>query len=150
LKACWLKIIKVLKEILDDVNTLSVKKGELYFKFIELDLLGTIEEVSDPKLILNSLLMTREQFQEHLEILNGVSTEKFNCMTEYSEHEVKSWLVSYVNKNEEIKDSLHKLSIDLRELESTLFDIKVINEITISSMREYKENWLKQSLIKIT
>jgi hypothetical protein len=75
------------------------------------------------------MLMTREKFEEHLEILKGVSTEKFNSMTEYTEHEVESWLVSYVNKNEDIEDTLHQLSIDLRELEGTLFDIKVRQEI---------------------
>jgi hypothetical protein len=150
LKACWLKRIKVLKEILVDCDTLSVKKGELYFKLIELDLAGTTGEVQDPKLILNSMLMTREQFEEHLEILKGVSTEKFNSMTEYTEHEVESWLVSYVNKNEDIEDTLHQLSIDLRDLESTLFDIKVRQEIIVAPMREYIENWLKQALIKIT
>jgi hypothetical protein len=63
LKACWIKRIKVLKEILVDCDTLSVKKGELYFKLIELVLAGTIREVKDPKSILNSILMTREKFQ---------------------------------------------------------------------------------------
>jgi hypothetical protein len=58
-----------------DCDTLSVKKGELYLKLIELDLAGTTGEVQDPKLILNSMLMTREQFEEHLEILKVVSTE---------------------------------------------------------------------------
>jgi hypothetical protein len=33
-------------------------------------------------------------------------------------------MVSYVNKNEDIKDELHQLSIDFRDMESTLFDIK--------------------------
>jgi hypothetical protein len=32
LKACWMKSIKTLKEILSDFDTPSVKKGESYFK----------------------------------------------------------------------------------------------------------------------
>jgi hypothetical protein len=57
LKACWIKRIKTLKEIWVDYETLSVKKWDLYLKSIELDLVGTIGEVRDPKLILNSMLM---------------------------------------------------------------------------------------------
>jgi hypothetical protein len=71
-------------------------------------------------------------------------------LIEYSKLEVESWLVSYVNKNEDIEDTLHQLSIDFRDLESTLFDIKVRQEITIAPMRDYIENWLKNPLTKIT
>jgi hypothetical protein len=127
-----------------DVDTLSVKNGESYLKLIELDLLGTTREVQDPKLILNSMLMTREKFQEHLEIMKGVSTEKFNSMNKYTENEVESWLVSYANKNEDIEDTLHQLSFDLREFKGTLFDIKIRHEIIVPPTREYIENWLKK------
>jgi hypothetical protein len=58
-------------------------------------------------------------------------------------------LVSYVNKNEDIEDTLHQLSIEFRDFERTLFDIKFKQEITVTPMREYIENWLKQDLIKI-
>jgi hypothetical protein len=73
LKSCWIKRIKTLKEILQDCDTLSVKKWESYLKLIELDLAGTTGEVQDPKLLLNSIFMTKEKFEEHLEILKGVS-----------------------------------------------------------------------------
>jgi hypothetical protein len=71
-------------------------------------------------------------------------------MIEYTEHEVENWLVNYVNKNEDIEDTLHQLSIDHREYESTLFDIKFRQEIIVAPMKDYIENWLKQALIKIT
>jgi hypothetical protein len=60
LKACWIKRIKCLKDILVDCDTLSVKRGESYLKLIELDLAGTTGEVEDPKFILNSIFMTKE------------------------------------------------------------------------------------------
>jgi hypothetical protein len=85
-------------------------------KLVELDLAGTTGEVQDPKLISNSILMTREQFEEHVEILKGISMEKFNSMTEYTEQEIESWLVEYVNKNEDIEVTLQQLSIDLENL----------------------------------
>jgi hypothetical protein len=149
-KMCSIKRIKTFKEYWLIVTLLSVKKGELYLKLIELYLVGTTREVQDPKLILNYMLMTREQFEEHLEILKIVSVEKFNSLNKYTEQEVESWLVNYVNKNEDIEDTLHQLSIDFRDLESTLFNINVRQEIIIVSMRDYIENWLKKSLIKIT
>jgi hypothetical protein len=55
-------------------------------------------------------------------------------MIEYTEHEVEIWLVNYVNKNEDIEDTLHQLLIDFRDYESTLFDIKVIQEIIVSPL----------------
>jgi hypothetical protein len=47
--------------------------------------------------------MTRKQFEEHVEILKGLSAEKFNSIIEYNENEIESWLVSYANKNEDMK-----------------------------------------------
>jgi hypothetical protein len=95
-----------------DLDTLSVKKGELYLKLIELDLAGTTKEVDDQKIILNSIFMTKEQFEKKLESLKYASTERFNSLTEYSKFEVESWLVNYVNKNEDIEDTLHQISIN--------------------------------------
>jgi hypothetical protein len=69
LKACWIKRIKCLKEILDDLDILSVKRGECYLKLIDLDLVGTRGEVDDSKIILISVLMTKEQFEAKLETL---------------------------------------------------------------------------------
>jgi hypothetical protein len=45
---------------------------------------------------------------------------------------------------------LHQLLINFKDPESTLFDIKFMQEIIVAPMRDYIENWLKQALIKIT
>jgi len=50
-------------------------------------------------------------------------------MIKCREHEIESWLVNYVNKNEDIEDTLHQHLVDFRDYESSLFDIKVIQEI---------------------
>jgi len=63
LKACWMKILKTLKELLYDLDILSIKKGEAYLKLVELDLAGITHEVQDPKLISISILMTREKMR---------------------------------------------------------------------------------------
>ena len=45
---------------------------------------------------------------------------------------------------------LHQLSIDWREIENELFEIKTKSEIMIASMREYIEEWLRKYFVKIT
>jgi len=117
LKACWIKIIKCLKEIFDDLDSLSVKRGECYLKLIDLDLAATTREVDDSKIILNSVFMTKEQFEAKLETLKFASTERFNSITKYSKFEVESWLVNYANKNKDLEDILHQVSIDYRDIE---------------------------------
>jgi hypothetical protein len=94
-------------------------------RLTEIDLEGTTREVQDSKLILNSIFMTKHQFEEYVEVLKGLSVKKFNSIIEYNENEIEKWLVSYANKNKDIEDTLHQLSFELRELEGMLFDIKV-------------------------
>ena len=44
------------------------------------------------------MFMTREQFDEHVEILKGLSTEKFNGIIEYGKEEIDNWMVDYSMK----------------------------------------------------
>jgi hypothetical protein len=84
LKACWIKIIKSLKEMLVDCDIVSVKKWDLYLKLIEVDLVGSIGDVEDPHLILNSILMSKKQFEEKMDLLKAESNKRFNNLIEYS------------------------------------------------------------------
>jgi hypothetical protein len=93
----------VLKEILDDCDALVVKKEALYRKLTEIDLAWATGKVQDLNLILNSIFVTRQQFEEHVEILKSLSTKKLNIMTEYIENEIESRLVSYVKKTKILK-----------------------------------------------
>ena len=127
-----------------------MSRGEKrYLKLIGLDIVGTIREVDDPNIILNSIFMSKEYFEEKIKSLKFASTERFISLTEYSEFEVESWLVNYVNKNEYIEETLHQISIDYWEIEDSWFDIRVRQEVIVTPMRDYIENWLKQALIKI-
>jgi hypothetical protein len=82
--------------------------------------------------------------------LKGSSTKKFNNIVEYTKHDIESCLVEYVNKNEDIEIMLQQISIDYREIEGTLFDIKVKQEVIVSPLCDYIEKWLSLSLIKVT
>jgi len=61
---------------------------------------------------------------EKLDSLKITSDENLNNLIEYSKIEVESWLVSYVNKNEDIEDTLHQILMDFKYLKKLLFDIK--------------------------
>jgi hypothetical protein len=118
-----------------------IKKEGLYKRLNEIDLSRTTGEVRDPKLIMNSIFVTRVQFQQEVKILKGFLVEKFNNIIEYNENEVENWLVRYANKNED--------SFDLRDLENILFDIKIRHEINVAPKKDYIEEWLKKALINI-
>ena len=45
------------------------------------------------------MFMTRKEFDEQVEILKGLSTEKFNGIIGYNEEEIDNWLVDYSMKN---------------------------------------------------
>jgi hypothetical protein len=54
-----------------------------------------------------------------------------------------------MNVNEDIEDTLHQLSLDIKEMENELFENKTKHEIKVFPMREYIEQWLRKSLVKI-
>jgi hypothetical protein len=85
-----------------------------------------------------------------LDALNISWASEFNNSTEYSKEEVEKWLIQYVNKNEDIEDTLHQLSFDFKDMENELFKTKTKQEIMVSPMWEYIEHWLKNALVKIT
>ena len=117
LKACWINKISNLKDIMDNCNEIVNEKENLFRKLIEIDLERNTEEVQDPRLIKNSIFMTRKQFEEHVDILKSISAKKFNSIIEYDEREIENWLVDYANKNQDIEESIHNISHDLTDFD---------------------------------
>ena len=118
LNASWKENIENLKNIVQACNEVIVRREEIFRKLTEIDLAGSTVEVKDPKLILNSMFMTRQQFDEHVEILKGLAAEKFNVIIEYGEEEIDNWLIDYSMKNQDIDESIHNISHDLIDLEA--------------------------------
>jgi len=58
-----------------------------------------------------------------------------NNLTQYTEIEVESWFAFYVNKIDDIEDTLHQLSMHFKDPENSLFDIKFIQYIMVAPMR---------------
>jgi hypothetical protein len=51
--------------------------------------------------------MIRQQFDEQVEILKGLSAGKFNGIIEHNEEEIDNWLVHYSMKNQDIEEEIH-------------------------------------------
>jgi hypothetical protein len=117
---------------------------------MEVDLAGSTNEFKDPKLILNSLFLTKQQFDEKVEIFKGLSIEKFYGILEYNEDDIDNWLMDYSMKNQDIEEALHGISLDLRDLEGELFNIKIRQEIYMAPMKSYIEEWFKKAIDKLT
>jgi hypothetical protein len=96
------------------------------------------------------LFLTKQHFDEQVEIFKGLSVEKFYGILEYDEDDINNWLVDYSMKNQDIEEALHGISLDLRDLEGELFNIKIRHEINVAPMKNYIEEWFKKEIDKLT
>jgi hypothetical protein len=90
----------------------------------KIDLARSTNEVQYPNLIVNSFPLTNKSFDKQVDIFKVLSLENIYNILEYVEDVVDHWLVDYSVQNEEIDQALCNLSINLRELEKELFNIK--------------------------
>jgi len=74
---------------------------------------------------MDSILLSKYQLQEHLDALKVSWENEFNEITKYLEEEVEKWLFHYVNKIEDVEDTLHRLSFDIRDMEKELFNARI-------------------------
>jgi hypothetical protein len=114
------------------------------------DLARSTNKFQDPKLILKSLFLTKQKFDEQVNIFKGLSIKKFYGILEYDEDTIENWLVDYFIKNQDIEEALHGISPDLRDLEGELFNIKIRHEINVAPMEIYIEEWFKKAINKLT
>jgi hypothetical protein len=107
LNSFWKEKIKNLNNIVQACNQDITRREDIFKILMEVDLVEITDEVQDPKLILNSLFLTKKQFDEKVE------------------NAIDNWLVDYSIKNQNIEEILHGISIDIYELEGKLFNIKI-------------------------
>jgi hypothetical protein len=125
LNACWIEKIKNLNNIVQACIQAIIRREDLFKGLTEVDLAGRSNKFQDPKLIFNSLFLTKQQFNEKVDIFKGFSIDKFYGIIVYDENTIDKWLVDYSVKNQDIEEVLHGISIDLRDLEGELFNIKI-------------------------
>jgi hypothetical protein len=82
-------------------------------------------------------------------MFNTLSLEIFYNILQFDQARVHDWLVKYAVQNEEIHLALSNLSIDFRELENDIFNIKIRNEIKVTPIRGYIEEWLERQLKQV-
>jgi hypothetical protein len=63
---------------------------------------------------------------------------------------VENWLIDYSIKNQDIEEALRNISIDIRDLEGELFNIKIRHEINVAPMRSYIKEWFKNVVNNLT
>jgi hypothetical protein len=90
LNTCWKEKVKNLNGIVQACSQAITRREELFKKLTEIDIAGNTNEVQDPKLILNSLFLTKQAFDEQVEIFEGFSFEKFYGILEYGEDDVEN------------------------------------------------------------
>jgi hypothetical protein len=96
LNACWKEKVKNLHLIVQSCEQSISKKEKIFTKLTKMDLVGRTNEVQNPKLIVNSLTLTKQAFDKQVDILKAFSLEKFCNILEYDEDDVDNWLVHYL------------------------------------------------------
>jgi hypothetical protein len=140
-----LKRIKFLRETLNELDVVKIKRADLFLKLMDLT-----KELDGPNLLMDTILVSKDQLLEQLEALKVAWASEFTDSIEFSKDEVERWLFRYINKYDDIDDTLHQLSIELRGMENELFEIKTKHKIMVAPMREYIKEWLREALVNMT
>jgi len=88
-------MLQCLKELLEKCHSINGKMGDLFLQIFCLE-----KELRGPHLIMDSILLSKEQLQEHMDVLKVAWENEFNEIIEYSKEKVEKWLIHYVNKND--------------------------------------------------
>ena len=78
------------------------KKETLFTKLTKIDLAGRTNDFQDPSLIVNSLALTKQDFDKQVDNFKAFPLEKFYRILEYHEEHVDNWLVGYSVQNGDI------------------------------------------------
>jgi len=147
LKVCLIERINVLNGLLIQLDDVSWKRMEEYLNIDGLDIVGTTIEVSELKIISNSMPMTQQQFEEKIEGLKKSSAEKFDTMVDFTHDDINICLVENTNKNKDIENTLKHLSIDYTEVEHNLLNNSIskisklsTEEVTTAPLTAKKNN----------
>jgi hypothetical protein len=133
-----------LNNIVQTCSEAILKREEIFKRLTKIDLAGGTNEVQDHKLIINSMFLTKKQFDKQVEIFKGLSVESFYGILEYNEDDIDNWLLDYSMKNQDIEEEVHGISLYLRDLEGDLLNIKIQHEINVTPMKNYIEEWFKK------
>ena len=72
INVCWLKRIIFLREMINELDVVKNKRGDLFFKLIDLT-----KELNGPSLLMYTILSTKEQLLEQINVLKVAWANKF-------------------------------------------------------------------------
>jgi len=116
INVCWLKIIKSLREMINELDVVKSKRGDILFKLVDLT-----KESDDPNLLMDTLLLYKDKLLERIDVLKVAWASEFTDSIELSKKEVEKWLLQYITRNDEVDNTLHQLGMDTREMKNELF-----------------------------
>jgi hypothetical protein len=90
LNTCWKEKVKNLNGIVQACSQAISRRDKLFKKLTEIDLASSTNEVQDPKLIFNSLFLTKQSFDDQVHIYKRLSFENFYGILEYGEDDMKN------------------------------------------------------------
>jgi hypothetical protein len=79
INACWLKRIKSLREMLNELDVVKSKRGDLFLKLVDLT-----KELDDPNLLMDTILLSKEKLLDQLEALKVAWVSEFTDSIEFS------------------------------------------------------------------
>jgi hypothetical protein len=88
LNACWKEKVKNLNIIFQACSQAITRREELFKRLKKIYLVRSTNKVQYHKLFLNSLFLTKQAFDEQVEIFKGLSIETFYGILDYSEDDV--------------------------------------------------------------
>jgi hypothetical protein len=91
-------------------------------------------------------MITKEELDSHLAAMETSLANDFNNLVEFPKEELKQWLVTFVNDNEEHLSAIEQLQVECKEVEEEIFMLQVKQEITIPPIKNYIDDLVKNTL----
>jgi hypothetical protein len=99
---------------------LEEKKSVTLFQTIEV-----ISELGGPIVVKNSTFISVDDMESKLAKLKDKRARDFDNLSDFSEENIKTWTISYVNFNNDILIVIYQGKEELADIEKEPFDMKV-------------------------
>jgi hypothetical protein len=130
IKAGWEQRVKMLQDAIVACKKIDERRGDVILKAFDV-----VKEMQGPQLFINSTMITKEELNSHLVAMKTSLASDFDNLVEFPEEELKQWLVTFVNDNEEHLSAIEQLQLECKEMEDHIFVLQVKQEITIPPIK---------------
>jgi hypothetical protein len=107
----WLARIQMLRDSIANCTKINDKRSNAFLKALEI-----VKDLKGPQLVRESMLIPKEQLETELSVIKASWASEFDNLTDFLEEEIKWWLVTFVNDNEDHLASIEQLcSLNLKK-----------------------------------